>query len=76
MLVNINQICKVVLTHQGALTYNDYYNKIDPYQKYHSTLYENSTLHTPLWDLMNIFGQQLFQGSYVQFVDNVIEIPE
>lgn len=73
--LNINDIVIAKLTPAGKeylqRYYDDLYRNIRGVPK--PVVYDN--LSCPLWELMQIFGSQMFMGSHNQmFVDNRIEV--
>lgn len=68
--MNINTLVKVRLTEYGV----DVMEKKNPVAMAFHFDKNTKTLKTELWDLMNIFGEQMYMGAKQVFENNNIEI--
>ena len=85
MIINLNQPCNVILTAHGAEVYNKYFRELHARCKLIelTNLKAEDELSLQLWELMNIFGQHLYNGAEncfanndISFNDKVVKIPE
>lgn len=73
MIINLNNICRVTLTDFGARHYNYWHYPFG--KKAPPELKEGEILTAELWQVMQIFGETMFNGiDKVPFRDNKIEI--
>jgi hypothetical protein len=63
--MNLNEMVSVILTESGAKIYNKYYSNIRGYS-------EGSELKIQLWELMAVFGPDLWIGP--PFRDNLVRM--
>ena len=70
MKLNINEKVKCVLTHEGEEVLRRK-NPISYRFNYSQVRHE---LDEQLWVVMNVFGEELFNGGKTMFVDNNIEL--
>lgn len=68
--MNINNLVRVKLTEHGIATM---IMKNPPAMEYHFDK-DTKILETELWDIMNIFGDQMYLGAKQVFANNNIEI--
>lgn len=77
--INLNDVVEVTLTDKGLQLYKDNVESLTIPNQYKYYLYDN--LHTSnegiilriqLWELMNIFGDHLYNGCEIPFKDNII----
>jgi hypothetical protein len=66
MKKNINDTVRVELTDEG-IKYMQYHNY------YYKELINGNILETELWDLMSIFGKQMYMTAPQMFKNNEIE---
>lgn len=66
--ININQKVKVNLTEYGKEKLNQYFEE-NNIKRFATDVYE-----TQLWNLMQIFGDEMFNGSKQCFENNIIEL--
>jgi len=76
MEYNLNRQCKVTLTETGAKVMNEYYESIRHPLVVNKVYKSGDEVSTELWHVMKIFGEHLYLGCDVPFIDNVIEISE
>lgn len=85
MIINLNQSCNVILTEHGAEVYNEYFRELHAIcQQIELThLKAEDEVSLQLWELMNIFGNHLYNGAEncfanndISFNDKVVKIPE
>jgi len=78
--INVNTMSKVKLTEYGKQLLDNYRTNLE--KKYdhkieHIFIYnENGIYETMLWELMNIFGEYMYNGSKQIFENNSIELRE
>lgn len=65
---NLNARVQVTLTERGAVILTGQKNRVRRYE-----YKAGDTFHTELWEVMNIFGNFLYNGGPIPFVDNKIE---
>lgn len=71
MNYNINKQVTVALTEFGATIINDYHNNFNiPCQYKPKQAIVNIPIKMELWQVMQIFGSHLFNGSKQVFVNN------
>lgn len=76
MKMNINEEVYVRLTSHGFETWSDWKQKIETMTKWPGpslpTVANTEWCKFAMWELMNIFGQAMYNGSDQQFIDNEI----
>ena len=81
MILNLNKNVQVILTKKGAKILNQYNENIRKvlnnttfYKYYPITYIEGDTYENMLWEIMRIFGNDLFNGCETPFKNNEILI--
>jgi hypothetical protein len=74
--ININNLATVKLTSYGFKVYRDYFTLFNSehYTYFLSKVDENLNFTSELWDIMNIFGSKIYNGSEQVFERNEIII--
>lgn len=77
MKINLNQTVVVKLTKCGRNLFNLYYSELglDP-EDYEWYAKQKDGWHFPIWQLMNIFGKQMYMGSDSPFKNMNVELIE
>lgn len=66
--VNMNQMVKAELTEKGKEILSEYHRKHIPSNA------NDDIIECELWHLFNIFGEHLYNGCDIPFVDNKIKL--
>lgn len=80
MKINLNAMCRVILTAAGSDIYNEWNDRLffdrDLNRPAPARTVVGSELKTEMWQLWAIFGQQCYMGNTKQpfFKDNSIEV--
>jgi hypothetical protein len=74
MTININDRVRVMLTAQGAFQATTKYKQWG--YTFAGPFKERDIFEVQLWELMKIFGPDLFNGCIVPFEGNIIEVVE
>lgn len=77
MRVNINNFATVRLTTAGRGVWDRYWHDLSREAGLNGNPFEpaaDGTLRTELWQLMRVFGPELFMGNVQMFQDNAVEI--
>ena len=80
--VNINDMCRVILTDHGAKVLNAHYRKLEQEMLVYNLqqkvirpdMHKGQILDMQLWELMQIFGEHLFVGAEPVFENNKLLI--
>jgi len=73
--VNTNNAVRFILNKNGWDQITKYYDGVIPQGIFKYSYKGDDTFELPLWEVMNIFGQSLYNGSTdLPFVDNKITI--
>jgi len=75
---NMNASAEVILTKTGADVLNKFNKRYLQYDASHllniKTYKEDDVYSSPLWEIMQIFGPEIYMGCDVPFKDNNIKI--
>ncbi len=78
--INVNMMAKVKLTEYGKQLLDNYRTNLENKYGYsieHIFIYNRDGIYeTMLWELMNIFGEYMYNGSKQIFENNLIELRE